>query len=187
MYDGAQMSSAVLRGLLLCVLSCAFLLVGCSEESPPSTQGVGRSLPPPQPRARPAASIYDEDGVPRESDESVAGLTLPLGLEEIEALGGQRRHVYRSRIPAQNLLRYFGPRLNTLEIERTGESVTYRNATVQHGRQDTARLDVTIEPTSSGVSRVEVRERRPPPPAGTVVSDEQIRAHLDSLGANRRE
>ena len=173
----------------LTTLSTVIVLaaLACSEEAPLSTRGVGQDLPPPQPRARPNTSIYDEDGVPRESDTVVAGLTLPLGLEEIVGLQRERRHVYSSEVPPQKLLRYFGPRLNTLSIDHEGERVVYREAIAQRASEAQVRLDVSIEPTPGAAARVEVFERPPMPPEGTVVSEEEIRAHLDTLRPERRE
>lgn len=168
------------------VVGCA-LVVACSGDPPPSTDGVGQALPTPPPRSSRRQSIYDEHGELRESDDVVAGLTLPMGLEADEARSTDRRHFYNSNVPHQKMLSYFGPRLNTVEVEHLGDSVVYRNAVPQGVRGGVVRLDVRIEPTSAHPTSVEVFERPPPPPEGTVVSEEAIRRHFDSLQPERRE
>src|SRR5690606_21417128 len=109
--------------------------VACSE-APPSADGVGEPVEPPRPRERrdPDAELYDDSGVPRESDVRVAGLVLPRGLTEVEALRSARRHVYTSDIPPQRLLRYFGPRLYTVNIEQRGQAVVYHDAEARSAR-----------------------------------------------------
>lgn len=151
-------------------------------------EGVGQEVPLPAPRERrdPAAELYDEEGVPRESDDRVAGLVLPRGLTKIDALSVDRRHVYTSEMPPQKLLRYFGPRLTTMQIDRRGEAVTYREAIPRGVQGGAVKLDVTIEPTPENPSRIEIYERPPPPPEGTVISEEEIRRHLEA-GRERAE
>lgn len=158
------------------------LTLACSGP-PPSVDGVDQPLPEvPPPRPAPVqAPLYDAQGVPLPSDAVVAGLRLPVGLEE-QAAGNERRHVYASaEIPAPALLRYFGPRLNTVEVERTGARVVYRNARPRDARGGEVRLDVTIQPASRGGARVEVFERPPPPPAGTVVTRDEVIRELQRL------
>jgi hypothetical protein len=162
------------------------VLSSCGRDPLPSEDGVGAELAPPAPRrARAEESILDERGVPLESEERVAGLVLPRGLDELEELSSERRHVYVSDIPQDRLVRYFGPRLTTVHIDREGSSATYRDAIPRGVRGGRVRLDVTIRPSSSRGSRVEIYERPPPPPAGVRVSEEQIRRHLDGLNKNR--
>ena len=168
------------------VLGC-LAVVACSGDPPPSREGVGQALPQPPPRSSLRESIYDAEGNLRESDTVVAGLTLPMGLEENTARSTQRRHFYHSNVPHQKVLSYFGPRLNTMEVEHEGDSVVYRNAVPQGVRGGVVRLDVRVEPTSAHPTSVEVIERPPPPPEGTVITEESIRRHLDSLQPERRE
>ncbi len=155
-------------------------LVACSDP-PPSLDGVGADVPegPDPVYEDPNAELYDADGVPRESDQRVAGLVLPRGLTEVEELREERRHVYTSQMPTHELLRYFGPRLTTMQVDRRGEAVTYRDAIPRGVRGGVVRLDVTIEPTPAHPSRVEVYERPPPPPEGTTISEEEIRRHFE--------
>ena len=84
-------------------------------------------------------------------------------------------------------MQYFGPRLNTLEVTHEGEVVTYANALPQGVRGGEVRLDVTIQPTSGRPSMVTVYERPPAPPPGVVVTEEAVRAHLDTLRPDHRE
>lgn len=171
-------------GLSLLVVACG---LGCSEP-PPSERGIGRYVPPPAPvRRSVAASLYDEEGIPRESDVVVAGLRMPLGLEEEVGLRTERRHVFRSSVPPQKLLRYFGPRLTTMDIRHEREVVTYRAATPRELRSGHVPLDVTIRPSSAYAARVEVVERPPAIEEGVVVTEEEIRRQLDGLSARNRE
>jgi len=161
--------------------------VACSEDPPPSSDGVGQPLPTPPPRSSARESIYDAEGQLRESETVVAGLTLPMGLEEDTARSTERRHFYYSDVPRQKMLSYFGPRLNTVEVEHQADSVVYRNAIPQGVRGGVVKLDVRIEPTSHRPTLVEVYERPPPPPEGTKISEDTIRRHFDSLRPERRE
>ncbi|HEY8426933.1 MAG TPA: hypothetical protein VIL20_01105 [Sandaracinaceae bacterium] len=164
---------------MIAIAACA--LAACSKEAPPSVDGVGAELPAPPPREvrDPRAELYDENGVPRESDERVAGLPLPRGLTKVEALSDERRHVYTSEMPPSDLLRYFGPRLVTMRIDRRGEAVIYREAVPRGVRGGVVKLDVTIEPTVRHPTRVEIYERPPPPPEGAVIPEEEIRRHFE--------
>jgi hypothetical protein len=158
------------------------LAAACSEEAPPSLDGVGAPVEPPRPRAvhDPNAELYDDEGVPRESDARVAGLALPRGLTKVDAIESPRRHVYTSAIPPERLLRYFGPRLMTMNVEQRGHAVVYHDAEPRGVRGGVVRLDVTIEPTSRHPSRVEIVERPPAPPEGTVIPESEIRRHFES-------
>lgn len=156
---------------------------GCGDDPPPSADGVGDLVEPtPRPRRDSSDDLYDADGVPLESDQRVAGLVLPRGLTPIAALEADRRHVYQSEIPPERLLRYFGPRLITVDVERRGEAVIYHDAEPRGVRGGVVKLDVTIEPSSRSPSRVEIVELPPPPPEGVVIPAEEIRRHLEAQG-----
>jgi hypothetical protein len=165
---------------VLCSLALALALLACSEP-PPSLDGVGEMVPePPAPAPPdPGSSLYDEEGVPRESDERVAGLVLPRGLTKVDALSGPRRHAYHSEVPVDRLLRYFGPRLLTGNVEQLGSTVIYRQATPRGSRGGRVELDVRIEPTSGHPAFVEIYELPPPPLPGVVISEEEIRRHFE--------
>jgi len=159
----------------------SLLVAAACSEAPPSAEGVGAPVEPPRPRERhdPSAELYDGEGVPRESDVRVAGLVLPRGLTKVDALESARRHVYTSEIPPQRLLRYFGPRLYTMNVEQRGQAVVYRDAEPRGARGGIVKLTVTIEPTSQHPSRVEIVERPPAPPEGVVIPDSEIRRHFE--------
>lgn len=165
------------RTSLLCASSA--LLLACS--SPPSLDGVGEVVaeaPPPEPVAAPDSDIYDEAGQLRESDERIAGLIVPRGLTKVAELSAPRRHVYVSDVPHTKVLRYFGPRLLTMQVEHRGSQVVYEQATPRGVRGGVVQLDVSIEPTSNGTTYVEIYERPPPPPPGVVISEDEIRRHF---------
>lgn len=171
--------------LLVLVLSLP-MPCGCSGEAPPSTDGVGAPVETPRrPERERGEELYDAQGVPLESDERVAGLVLPRGLTKNEPVSTERRHVYSSRVPPGRLLRYFGPRLTTVQIDRRGESVTYRESTVRGARGGEVKLDVSIRPSSAHEAVVEIVERPPPPPEGMTVPADEIRRHLGGLNERR--
>lgn len=164
------------------------LVSACScSEAPPSVEGVGAEVQAPASR-RPTEDLdqlYDAQGVPLASGEQVAGLVLPRGLTEVEELSRARRHVYRSRVPPDRLLRYFGPRLTTVDVQHRGGSVTYADAVPRGVRGGVVKLDVTIRPSSAHAAVVELYERPPPPPAGTHIPAEDIRRHLEARSRQR--
>jgi hypothetical protein len=155
------------------------LVVACSEP-PPSLDGVGEVVavpPPPEPLPAPP-SIYDPEGLPRESSERIAGLVLPMGLTKVEALSSERRHAYYSEVPYEKLLRYFGPRLITGNVERTGAAVTYLQATPRGVRGGLVQLDVRVEPTAGRPAFVEIFERPPPVRPEAMVSEQEVLRHF---------
>lgn len=164
----------------------ACTVFACAEPAPPSADDVGREVrhPPPR-RIDEGEQLYDARGVPLESGERVAGLTLPRGLTAQPALSTERRHVYVSSIPRERLLRYFGPRLTTMNIREDGEVVTYVDAAPREARGGIVKLDVTILPSSAHGARVEIYERPPEHREAPQVSEETIRRHLDGLTKNR--
>lgn len=126
----------------------------------PEPRGVDVREARAQAQARASERLYDSEGALRESDEVVAGLRLPVGLERIH--GDERRHVYRTRVPLRAVQRYFGPRLVTGEVDRLGDGAIYRRAVPKDVRGGVVKLDVSILPVASG-TRVEIVEIRPPP------------------------
>ena len=157
------------------------LLVACSEDPPPSMDGVGAEVPAPERPARERPEpILDGDGVPLPSDARVAGLTLPRGLTAVEALDTERRHHYTSEVPVNALIRYFGPRLTTVQIDREAGRTIYRDAVPRGVRGGVVRLDVTIRTSSAHAARVEIYERPPPAPEGLVITPDEIRRHLEA-------
>lgn len=144
-------------------VACIGALFGCGEdeiitsESAPEAEPEARASQDP---SRQEDFLYDEDGALRESDEVVAGLTMPRGLEL--SYEEDRRHVYESNVPRQKLLEYFGPRLFTGAVDELGGGAVYRAATVRGEGASSVRLDVSIIRLGSR-SRVEVFELPPMP------------------------
>ena len=173
------------RRALLFVLALASQ-PGCGEDPPPSTDGIGAPVEAPRRRDRERPEeLYDAQGVPLESDEAVAGLVLPRGLTKNELVSEERRHVYASEVELTRLLRYFGPRLTTVQIDREGQRVTYRDAVPRGVRGGVVRLDVTVRPSSAHAAMVEVVERWPEDEQPPTVSEEEIRRHLGAMTKNR--
>ncbi len=147
-----------LPALLLVLLS-----VACSDEviQAPDEPAVEVPEAPSGPTGRIDDYLYDAEGQLRESDEVIAGLVLPRGLELDRHAG--RRHVYRTSLPRTKLAAYFGPRLFTGAVDRVGgDGAIYRAATVQGVRGSAVRMDVSILPIG-GRTRVEVFELPPVP------------------------
>jgi hypothetical protein len=68
-----------------------------------------------------------------------------------------------------------------MNVEHRGAAVVYRDAEPRGVRGGVVRLDVTIEPSSQHASRVEIYERPPRPPEGTVIPEEELRRHFEAL------
>ncbi|MEM6958249.1 MAG: hypothetical protein AAF411_01105 [Myxococcota bacterium] len=117
----------------------------------------------PATRERPARQdqfLYDEEGNLRESDETVAGLVLPRGLELTRE--AERTHIYSTPVPRDKLLAYFGPRLFTGAVDAIGDGAIYRGARVNGARGSEVRLDVSVLRTGAR-TRVEITELPPMP------------------------
>jgi len=121
-----------------------------------------------QKRAGVATQMWlDEKGNLLPSDEQIAGLVLPRGLEFKRKV--EFRHFYATSVPANKLHWYFSARLTTNNIRRVSGSTTYVAAKVRDGNDSTGRFDVKITPNRKpkGKSRVEIRQlapRKPTPP-----------------------
>ena len=109
-------------------------------------------------------SIYDDEGNLRASDERVAGLTLPVGLTP-NATDEERLHTYlTSEVPIRALLRYFGPRLTTGQVDSLpGGGAAYRNAVARDAVGAQVHMDVSILPVPGGRTLIEIREQEPAP------------------------
>lgn len=160
-------------------VALAALLAACSPP-PVAMDGVGEVVAEPLPPVPPppGSDLYDEAGLPRESDQRIAGLVLPRGLTKVDALSGPLRHAFHSEVPHDKLLRYFGPRLVTGDVEQRGAAVTYRNATPRGVRGGVVPLEVRIEATSSHPAYVEIVESPPPRSDQGTVSAEEVRRHF---------
>jgi len=159
----------------------ALLCVACSG-GPTDTEGESADFiaPPPGPEAigePPPPPVVGPDGELLESDERVLGLVLPRGLEEGAAY--DLRHVYTTDQPLDLVLRYFGTRLVTGVVERSGLEATYRNA-IPAGidASSAVHMDVVIGPTSGASARIEIIEL--PSPILAEPSEEEVRARIEA-------
>ncbi len=119
-------------------------------------------------------SLYDEEGNLRPSDVRVAGLTLPMGLTP--NVTEERVHTYLSDVPIARLLRYFGPRLTTGQVEeRPGGGATYRAAVPREVTTGAVQMDVTIMPVPGPRALIEISEI-PPEPTSPRSEAESIQA-----------
>jgi len=172
---GARRGRAGLR------LASALLCLGCSG-GPTDTEGEAAEFiaPPPTPEGlgeAPPPPVVGPDGELLESDERVLGLVLPRGLEEMAAY--DLRHVYTTDQPLDLVLRYFGTRLVTGVVERSGLEATYRNA-IPAGvdAASAVHMDVVIGPTSGASARIEIIEL--PSPILAEPSEEEVRARIEA-------
>ncbi len=127
-------------------------------------------------------TLYDADGNLLESDDVVAGLRLPRGLETI--LDHDREHIYESRVPIAKINRYFGPRLVTGDVSRRGSGAVFRAAVPRDARGGIVRLDVSILAAGRDRTRVTVYElppvpTQPPPEAVTLEHLEEDARRLE--------
>ncbi len=112
-------------------------------------------------RQRAERQLFGPDGELLESDQRVAGLALPRGLETV--LDEERSHVYHSRAPLRKLQSYFGQRLLTGQVDRMGDGAVYRNAAPRGVRGGVVHMDVSILPMDRDRTRVEIIEIPPAP------------------------
>ncbi len=137
------------------------MAAGCGKDrlavQPPDTGGEdAQAAPEPGPKADP---LYDAAGHLRESSDDIAGLRLPVGLTPFR--DAESRRIFRSKVPLRKMLEYFGPRLNTAQVDRVGDGAIYRNAVAKGAEGGTITLDVSIMPLPTGETRVEIDEHRP--------------------------
>lgn len=117
---------------------------------------------PPPPTSVAPVSPLDAEGHLRGSGERVAGLELPMGLTP--SVDEERRHTYLTTVALAPVLRYFGPRLTTGQVESLpGGGASYRAATPREATGVTVPLDVTIRPVPGGRVMVEIVEIPPAP------------------------
>jgi hypothetical protein len=144
----------------------ALLVAGCG----PSNERDAAPAPDPAPpraaadREGPREALYDPDGALLPSATRIAGLTLPRGMEAMRSSGDE--HVFRTEVPMDRIVAYFGPRLFTARVDRVGTGVIYRRARPTEARGSAVYLDVSILPTSEGSTQVHVYELAPPPAPG---------------------
>lgn len=125
-------------------------------------------------KATRANSLYDEKGNLLASEQSIAGLRLPRGLQLKRK--ADFRYFYETEVPADKLHWYFGARLYTAKITRMSGSTTYVAAKLSDGTGGANRFDVKITPnrTPKGKTRLEIRQlmpRKPTPPIPQMVKE----------------
>lgn len=154
------------------LLTTLALLAACGDTS-------DRPPPPAPPAEAPERReddpnrLFDYEGNLLESDEVVAGLTLPRGLSAAGEM--DRFHAYRSDVPIEKLQAYFGPRLITGQVDRHGSGATFRDAVPRGATGGIVHLDVAIIPMSRVSTRIEIREI--PPVPTEIPSEEEILRH----------
>jgi hypothetical protein len=122
---------------------------------------------------RGAPSLYDDEGQLLASHERVAGLTLPVGLTPNTS--HDRDHTYLSEVPIAALLRYFGPRLTTGQVEpRPGGGASYRAAVPREVTSGAVRINVTLTLVPRGRVLIEIEEI-PPEPTTPAPEAESVR------------
>ncbi|MEM1413419.1 MAG: hypothetical protein AAGH15_00890 [Myxococcota bacterium] len=168
-------------------LLIAFGASACGDRvvTPPAPTGPAtEAAAPTGPREPGPDALYDAQGKLLESDEIIAGLTLPRGLKLIHRR--ERHHSFETRVPRAKLVAYFGPRLFTGAVEPVGDGAIYRGA-VPHGVRDelAVRLDVSIVPASNRRTRVEIHAIPPAPPDDGVSPEERLRRYREKLRFGR--
>jgi len=165
----------VVRSALLFTISFS-LLAACGGEERDAEGLPSEVLPEvtPPPTSTAPLSPLDEEGNLRGSGEHVAGLELPMALTA--SVAEERRHTYLTSIALAPVLRYFGPRLTTGQVEPLpGGGASYRAATPRDAHGATVPLDVTIRPVPGQQVMVEIVEI-PPEPITPPPELESIRA-----------
>ncbi|MGB5193461.1 MAG: hypothetical protein WBN70_10815 [Polyangiales bacterium] len=105
--------------------------------------------------------VFDVDGRLIPSDEYVAGVRLPRGVELFRA--DEVTHVYRMRAPIDKVLAYFGPMMITGNVERRGKGAVYKRASVRGAEVNPTKVDLSILEVGSNLVRISVTELPPPP------------------------
>ena len=102
-----------------------------------------------QAEKRAAEATYDGELKLLPSDEVVAGIRLPRGLET--KLKVQNRHYFHTKVPLQKLREYFGPRLDTLTVVPDGpRTYKYVKAKTKDGDEPHV-VNVRVGPSSATV------------------------------------
>lgn len=105
--------------------------------------------------------VFDVEGRLIPSDEYIAGVRLPRGVELFRA--DDVTHVYRMRAPIDKVLAYFGPMMITGNVERRGKGAVYKRASVRGAEVNPTKVDLSILEVGSNLVRISVTELPPPP------------------------
>lgn len=140
-------------------------IAACSSKSKAPDRPVGAA---PTEDARPAEEqqqrpprVFGVDGRLIPSDEYIAGIRLPKGVELFRA--DEVTHVYRMRAPIDRVLAYFGPMMITGNVERRGKGAVYKRASVRGAEVNPTKVDLSILEVGSNLVRISVTELPPPP------------------------
>jgi hypothetical protein len=142
------------------------VLAGCRSE-PVARERRGTGSPTRASEAEPAEApsrplrTFDVEGRLIPSDEYIAGIRLPRGVELFRA--DELTHVYRIRAPIDRVLAYFGPMMITGNVERRGKGAIYKRASVRGAEVNPTKVDVSILEVGSNLVRISVTELPPPP------------------------
>ena len=145
-------------------LICVFWLASCGrqhEEQP--RQQAGSTHPQPanvksEGTPQTLEAPLDDEGRLLPSDEFVAGVRLPKGLRLYRR--AEREHIYRTEVPIEKVLAYFGPMLMTGKVDRMGEGAVYRRASVLGAEMNPTKVDVWIL-KAGDLTRVAITELPP--------------------------
>jgi hypothetical protein len=173
------------RTLARCTLALVVVAtgIGCQEKTEETRRIEVRGYTPPaEPPAPP--SLYDREGRLRESDRSVAGVRLPVGLRDVPAPAA-RTHAFETEASLESLRQYFAARVVPTSTEALGEGVLLSNAAPIAQQGSNGALDIMIAPVRAGTARVELRERAPPPEV--LPSPDEVRRTLERLSQDTEE
>lgn len=139
-------------------------LAACRREAPPPpVEGAPVFAPAAAvelAQAEERARVYGADGELLESDVFAGGVKLPRGLRERPGSASAFVHAFETHVDGLKLLRYFGPRVLTGNVERRGGQVIYRNAVARDAPVQAFRIDLSIAPLAGGRWAVEIKELR---------------------------
>jgi hypothetical protein len=162
-----------MRRLTLAVLGTAGVVsAACGDDAETIVEPAPPVVEMPAPPTPVREEIFGTDGQLMESAVVIAGLRLPRGLT-VE-LDQDRTHIFTTTVALPKLLAYFGPRLETAEVDRFGATAVYRAAAPRDAQGGVVRMDVTLLPYTNDSTRVTIEEL--PPPSG--LSPEELEAQL---------
>lgn len=146
------------RSFKLTLVSVLILSAACGRHGPREGDQVvsPRRVSNSEPVADNPNRVFGDDGELLESNLRIASLTLPRGLTPRFTAG--RQHTFETTLPAEQVQRYFGPRLITGNVERIGDGAIYRSASVRGAPASAARVDVAILPLSTHRYSVSITE-----------------------------
>lgn len=155
----------------------------CEDKTEETTRiEVSGYAPPAEPPEPP--SLYDREGRLRESDRTVAGVPLPVGLRDVPATAA-RTHAFETDASLEALRQYFTSRVVPTSTEPLGEGVLLSNAAPIAQQGSNGAVDIMIAPVRAGTARVELRERAPPPEI--IPSPDEVRRTLERLSQDNEE